>query len=128
MEQIVKVAALCLIGAILGAVLKKTGPEQAAMISLALTIVVGSMLLQLLDDILSFVQKLMELGGLLPQLFRPLFKTVAIALVSRVGCELCRDADSAAAASLVEICGAFGAVLAALPLFETVWDMLQGML
>ena len=128
MEQIVKVAALCLIGAILGAVLKKTGAEQAAMISLALTIVVGAVLLQLLDDILSFVQKLMELGGLLPQLFRPLFKTVAIALVSRVGCELCRDADSAAAASLVEICGAFGAVLAALPLFETVWDMLQGML
>jgi len=41
---------------------------------------------------------------------------------------LCRDADSASAASLIEICGAFGAVLAALPLFETVWDMLQGML
>ena len=128
MEQIWKVAALCLIGAILAALLKKTGPELAILLSLAVVAVVSAMLLQVLNEVFAFARQLMELGGVLPEMFRPLIKTVAIALVSRLGSELCRDAGEGALASVVDMFGAFGAVLVALPLFEAVWDMLRAML
>ena len=65
------------------------------------------------------------MGGLLPELFTPLLKTAAIALISRVGSDLCRDAGESAMASLVETAGAFGAILVSLPLMEAVWEMLQ---
>ena len=58
----------------------------------------------------------------------PLFKTVAIALISRTGADLCRDAGEGAMASLVETAGAFGAVVVSLPLFGAVWELLSGMI
>ena len=62
MEQIWKVAALCLIGAILAALLKKTGPELAILLSLAVVAVVSAMLLQVVDEVFAFARQLMELG------------------------------------------------------------------
>ncbi|MFR6394538.1 MAG: SpoIIIAC/SpoIIIAD family protein [Oscillospiraceae bacterium] len=49
-------------------------------------------------------------GGLSEDLLRPLVKTVGIALVSRVGAELCRDANQGALATVVETAGAFSAI------------------
>ena len=54
--------------------------------------------------------------------------TVAIALISRTGADLCRDAGEGAMASLVETAGAFGAVVVSLPLFGAVWELLSGMI
>ena len=70
----------------------------------------------------------MRLGKLPAELFGPLFKTVGIAMVSRLGSDLCRDAGEGAMASVLEISGSLGAIVVSLPLFEAVWDMLQSVL
>ena len=61
-------------------------------------------------------------------LFAPLVKTVGVALVSRTGSDLCRDAGEGAMASLVETAGAVIAILVSLPLFQAAWDMLRSLL
>ena len=76
----------------------------------------------------AFVREVMQWGGVESALFAPLFKTVAIALISRTGADLCRDAGEGAMASLVETAGAFGAVVVSLPLFGAVWELLSGMI
>ena len=58
----------------------------------------------------------------------PLLKTVGIALISRAGGALCRDAGEGAMAGLVEMAGAFAAILVSLPLFRAAWQMLEGLL
>ena len=58
----------------------------------------------------------------------PLLKTVGIALISRTGGALCRDAGEGAMAGLVEMAGAFAAILVSLPLFRAAWQMLEGLL
>ena len=77
--------------------------------------------------VLLFTQ-LLDWGGLPTDLFLPLVKTVGIALVSRTGSDLCRDAGESAMASLVETAGAVTAILVSLPLFQAAWDMLRGLL
>ena len=109
-----KVTALCLVGAVLAALLKKSSPELALLLALA--------------AVTAFVREVMQWGGVESALFAPLFKTVAIALISRTGADLCRDAGEGAMASLVETAGAFGAVVVSLPLFGAVWELLSGMI
>ena len=49
-------------------------------------------------------------------------------IIIRVGTELCKDAGENAMASLVEMTGAFGAVLVAIPLFQAAWEMLRALI
>lgn len=128
MEQMWKITAVCLIGSILAVLVKKTGPDVGIAVSMAVVGVVSVMLLQLGGDAVSTLRQMLEVSGLLPELFRPLVKIMGIALLSRMGSDLCRDAGESAIASLVETFGAFGAVAVSLPLFAAVWDMLRSML
>ena len=121
-------AAVCLVGAVLAAVLKKSGAEWALLLSIATAGAALLLLFQGAEDILSLLREMVAVTGLEPGLFSPLLKTAVIALIGRVGAALCRDAGESALAATLEAAAAFGAVLAALPLFEKVWDMLRTLL
>lgn len=92
METVVQIAAVCLAAAILGAVLRQHSPETAAVLGLAVCAVVGVLLLRGLAEVLDMLEELAAAGGLPEGLFTPLVKTLGIALVSRLGGEICRDA------------------------------------
>ena len=128
MSEVGKIVALCLIGIVLILLLQKSHPEIA--ILLALSICGGVLLYSLsgMKAILALLEQMSLAGGLSEDLLRPLVKTVGIALVSRVGAELCRDANQGALATVVETVGAFSAIVVAIPLFAAVWELLRGML
>ncbi len=128
MAELGKIIAICLIGAVLTLLLEKSHPELA--ILLALSVCAGLLLFGLsrLGTVLSALKQLAQAGGLSSDLLQPLVKTVGIALVTRTGAELCRDAKQGAMASVVEMAGAFCAIIVSLPLLGTVWELLRGML
>lgn len=128
MAELGKIIAICLIGAVLTLLLEKSHPELA--ILLALSVCVGLLLFGLsrLGTVLSALKQLAQAGGLSSDLLQPLVKTVGIALVTRTGAELCRDAKQGAMASVVEMAGAFCAIIVSLPLLGAVWELLRGML
>lgn len=128
MDTAAKVAAVCLMGTLLAALLKKTSPDMALLLVLAVCAAVLAALCRGLEEVMAFLRQLLAWGGLSAELFVPLLKTVGIALVSRTGGALCRDAGEGAMAGLVETAGAFAAVLVALPLFRAAWQMLEGLL
>ena len=105
METVVQIAAVCLAAAILGAVLRQHSPETA--------------------EVLDMLEELAAAGGLPEGLFTPLVKTLGIALVSRLGGEICRDAGQGAMAAVLDTAGAFGAVLVSLPLVRAAWELLR---
>ena len=123
-----KAAAVCLLGALLATLVKKTSPDMALLLALAVCAVVLTALVRGLEEITAFLQDLLERGGLSAELFTPLLKTVGIALVTRTGGALCRDAGEGAMAAVVEMSGAFAVVLVSLPLFRAAWQMLEGLL
>lgn len=128
MAELGKIIAICLIGAVLTLLLEKSHPELA--ILLALSVCAGLLLFGLsrLGTVLSALKQLAQTDGLSSDLLQPLVKTVGIALVTRTGAELCRDAKQGAMASVVEMAGAFCAIIVSLPLLGAVWELLRGML
>ena len=128
MEELIRIAAVCVIGAVMAVFLKKTAPETGLLLTLAVCVVVMLALLRPLGEIWELVHQMAAWSGVEQEVFEPLLKTVGIALLCRVGTELCRDAGQSAMASLVEMVGAFGAILVALPLFRAVWELLESLL
>ena len=128
MADLGKIVAICLIGAVLTLLLEKSHPELA--ILLVLSVCAGLLLFGLsrLGAVFSALKQLAQAGGLSSDLLQPLVKTVGIALVTRTGAELCRDAKQGAMASVVEMAGAFCAIIVSLPLLGAVWELLRGML
>lgn len=124
MEQVIQAAVLCVVAALLALVLKKGTPEAALLLTLGATTVVLLSLSRDLKALLGFLEELVEESGLSGALFVPLYKTVGITLVVKVGGNLCRDAGESALASAVETAGAVCALLAALPLLRAVLTLL----
>ena len=123
-----KVTALCLVGAVLAALLKKSSPELALLLALAACAAVLLALVRGVETVTAFVREGMLWGGVESARVAPGFRTGGGGGVSRTGADLCRDAGEGAMASLVETAGAFGAVVVSLPLFGAVWELLSGMI
>ena len=128
MEAVYKIAAVCLTAAVLSAVLKKNSPHMALLLVLAVGVVAFCWLRDILGDVTDFLRQMALYSGLAPEVFVPLLKTAGIALLSRLGASLCRDAEEETLAVMVEIAAAFGAIWVSLPLLEAVWEMLQRLL
>lgn len=125
MELASRVTALCVVGVILALVLKKTSPEQALLLVLCAAVAGLALLTDGLGELVEFLRELGERSGVSETLFVPLYKTVGIGLVVKVGGDLCRDAGDAALASVVETAGAVCALLAAMPLLRAVLELLM---
>lgn len=124
METVIQTAALCVVGALLALVLKRSVPEAALLLTLGTTVVVLLCLAGAVEELMAFLESLAERSGVSQELFVPLYKTVGIALVVKVGGSLCRDAGESALASVVETAGAVCALLVSLPLLQAVLSLL----
>lgn len=128
MEQVIQVTAICVVGALLALVLKKGSPETALLLTLGAAVAVLLFLADAMGELVAFLQELGERSGISGDLFVPLYKTVGIALVVKVGSGLCRDAGESALASVVETAGAVCALLVSVPLLRAVLSLLMELL
>lgn len=129
MEQVLQAAALCVTASLLAMVVRRGSPETALLLALGAAAVVLAALADPLAQVLAFAEELGRRSGISEELLAPLYKTVAIALVVRVGGSLCRDARESALGAVVETAGAVCALLAALPLIQTaaslLWELME---
>lgn len=124
MEQVFQVTALCLVGALLAVVVRRGSPELSLLLTLGAAVSVLLFLAGPLEELLLFLSELGDRSGVSERLLAPLYKTVGISLVVKVGGDLCRDAGESALAAVVETAGSVCALLAALPLLQAVLSML----
>lgn len=124
MEQVFQVVVLCVMGSLLAVVVRKAAPELALLLTLGVATVALLSMAEVVKELMHFLTELGERSGVSRQLFIPLYKTAGIALVVKVGGDLCRDAGESAMASVVETAGAVCALLVTLPLLKAVLSML----
>ena len=124
MEQVVQITMLCVTGAILALVVRRGAPEFALLLAIACIGVVLLFLAEPIRALMVFLEELGERSGVSKQLFVPLFKTLGIAFVVKLGSELCRDAGETAMAAVVELAGTICALLVALPLLQAVLSLI----
>ena len=128
MEEILKVAAIGVAGAICALVLKKNSPELGLAVTLAVGVVILLAALSVIMGIVEFVDLLADTAELEQDILAPLMKTVGIAIITKVASEICRDAKENAIASFVEMAGSAGAIFVALPLLKSVLEMITSLI
>jgi len=124
MEEAVQISAVCVLGALLALFLKKGTPEIALLTAIAVSVAVFLFLREPLAETIGFLRELSEQAGVRQELLIPLYKTVGIAAVVKIGGNLCRDAEEGALASVIETAGALCAFVVALPLLRTALSVL----
>lgn len=123
---LLKLAALCCLCLLPAALLKRSAPEQALLLTLAALTAAAGLCLEALAPALE------ELGGLLDRAgvdgghAAILFKIAAAATVTKLCADLCRDGGSQALASAVELAGTAAGLVLSLPLVRAVAELLLG--
>ena len=129
-DLIFKIAAVGILVAVLNLLLVRSGREEQAMLLLAVAVCGAAALAAVrgVREVWAFLEDLLAAVEISSTLFLPLLKTAGIAVVTRIGADLCRDAGESAVASAVEMAGAMGALLAVLPLMQAAWEVLRSLL
>ena len=124
MTALVQAAALGLVGAVLALLLKKSAPELALALSLAICVIAAGLAAGLFAQMKEIIDLAREQTGLSPAIVSPVFKCVGVGVVTRLAADLCKDAGQGAVASAVELCGTGCAIVTAMPLLRSLLQMI----
>ncbi len=125
---VLRLAALCVIGAVLALFLRDTRPEMEILLTLGVCAAALMAAAPAAEEAMELIQRLASLGGVQEEVLRPLLKTLGITLLCRISASVCRDAGQSAMAAAVELGGALSAVLVSAPLLRMVWELLSSLL
>ncbi|MCL2030549.1 MAG: stage III sporulation AC/AD family protein [Oscillospiraceae bacterium] len=126
-DSFVRLCAAALLGSAVILVLRRGAPELGMALSFLLATGAALFGLRLLGDIRSFFGSAADMAGLPGEWLSPVYKTVGIAILSRLCADMVRDTGQAGPAAAVEIAGVITALTAALPLMRAMLEMLRGM-
>jgi stage III sporulation protein AD len=119
-----KLMGLCVACLLPVLLLKKSAPEQALLLTIAIVAVAVARCLSLAAPVVEELETLLAQAGIEGEYAAILLRSVAAALVTRLCAQLCRDGGSQALAGAVETAGAVAALLIALPLLRSVLSLL----
>ena len=125
MEILLKCAAAAVTAAVLGLVIKKNNPETALLLALGAAAVLLMAVFTAADDMFEFLRRLIDMTGLPEGIVPVVLKTVAIAIITGLASDVCKDAQQAALSSACETVGAVMAMYTALPLFKIVLETME---
>ena len=126
--DILKLAAIGVAAALCALAIKRQVPELALVLTLSAGVALMAQALEAASSVRGFTDALARTAGLAPEVWKPVWKTVGIGVVTQLGAAVCKDAGEGGIAAVLETAGAALSLLAALPLVETVFDTLGGFL
>ena len=128
MELLIKCAALAVFSSLVTLMIRRVNPE----ISFALSGVTVAVLMLacggVMDELLRALRETQLIFGTSAAEFRPMLKCLGIAIASRFGSDLCRDASQSALAAAVEMVGSLCAAAVAMPVIISLMTTIGGML
>ena len=128
MEGAVKLAAVAVTAAVLSGVLRRNTPELALLLVLAAGLWLLALAAGPLSAAVALMEELAARAGLTDALLEPVFKTVALSVLTRLTAELCRSAGEGGLAAFAEAAGTALALAAALPLVQAVAQLMGELL
>jgi len=128
MDTMGQITAVALTAAVLGALLRRTVPELAMVLALCAGIWIVMEIVGGLSAVAALVRELSELAGVTDELLEPVFKAVALSIMTRLTAELCRSAGEGGMAAFVETAGTVLALVASLPLVQAVTVLMMELL
>ena len=128
MELILKAAALALTAALIGIVLRRTNPELTLLLSICTVVLIMGAALGFAKSFTELAQTVQRIFGVSETLIKPVIKCVAVAIITKMTSDLCKDSSQAAAASAVELAGTVCALCIIMPLLMSMLTAIGGMI
>ena len=128
MELILKAAALALTAALIGIVLRRTNPEMTLLLSICTVVLIIGAALGFAKSFTELAQTVQRIFGVSETLIKPVIKCVAVAIITKMTSDLCKDSSQAAAASAVELAGTVCALCIIMPLLMSMLTAIGGMI
>jgi len=128
MELLLKIVAGALAAAVCATVLRRSAPEFAVPLVLACGAWVVFMLAQAVGQTAQVLVRLAGAAKLESQVVEPVIKVVGLSVVTRIGAEVCRSAGEGGIAAFVEIAGTLLSLTAAVPLVNSVLELITELL
>lgn len=128
MELFFKLSATAIVGVVIGLILKRNGSDTGLLLSVVVCamIIIGAS--SFLEPIISFCQRLREIGCLDISTLNILLKTVGVGLIAKLSALLCGDSGNQALGKTIQFTGTVAMLWLALPLLEEFIQLLDDIL
>lgn len=126
--DIVKTVFLCLLSALLYALVRQLRPEFAPIAALAGVGVILVQLIGVLLNVSATVENLISLAGLEKENVEMLIKALAVCVITQFAADVCYDNSYSSAAAAVELAGRVGAVAIAMPMIKSAAEIAIGLI
>jgi stage III sporulation protein AD len=118
--NIIGIAGIAIIAAILSAMLKRYHQEYAIIINIAAGVLIVVQILANISPAISQLNVLLSSSGISSEYMLILFKALGICFLAQFAADSCKDAGETALAAKVEFAGKITIVLLSLPMFENI--------
>lgn len=126
--DIVKIAFLGILTALLYGLLRQIKPEIAPLVILGGASLIVITLADSLLNVSDSVDEMMSLAGLEKENVSILMKSLGICVVTQFAADICYDNSSSSIAAAVELAGRIGAIALAMPMIKTVAQLAIGLI
>ncbi len=127
MEILAKAAAVAILCAACSLLIKAKNPEYSFVLSTICAVCVCAAAVGMIASLADFVSGIIKDSGLPSEVFVPIIKCVGIAVLTKLVCNLCKDAGQNGTSSAVEYLGSAAMVYTAMPLLGTLLKTLEGL-
>ncbi len=128
MDTLFKIAGIAIAGVAVTVLVKKSTPEIGLALSLFIAIALFAVGFDAFRSVKDFLDTFIGQTGIAREVILPVWKTCLIAIVTKITAELCRDAKENAVATGVETAGAILGLYVVLPLFTSLFELMNRLL
>ena len=126
--NIIAIAGVAVIAAILAVMMKQYHQEYSVVISIAAGIIILFEIFANVSPAIKQINTLLSSAGLSAEYTAILFKALGICFLTQFAADSCRDAGESALASKTELAGKIAIVVLSLPLFESIAKTAVGLI
>lgn len=117
--KIVSIAGICITASVMCKLFSENGKEYALYIKLAAAAAVMSMIIIFVSPIAETIRNIYSRAGADEEYLTVLFKALGICYITQFACDICKDSGENALATQAELAGKISLMVIALPLFES---------
>jgi stage III sporulation protein AD len=127
--EVFRIVVIGIVCAILTVVVRQYRPDIAPFIQMAGIIVMSALIIGFLKDILTSVNGLFSTADVINDGYLTLLtKVLGIAIVTKIGSDICSDSGNAALATNVELAGKVLILMLCMSLLKTIASLASGLL
>lgn len=125
--DIVKIAALCIVSAVLCKLFNSENSEYGLYIKLAAAMLIMTAAVIYAAPVIETINSIFLRSGIESEHISILFRSLGICYIAQLASDICRDSGESALATQAELAGKISLIITALPLVKNLTDIVAGL-